>query len=77
MMGKYKSSFSREVVELDLRCEKVILLNITKDWRDSTPNYNEVPRYRFTLVRTDLVAKAVNNKGCRGCAEKGTLLHCW
>ena len=43
MMGKYKSSFSREVVELDLRFEKVILLNITNDWSDSTPNYNEVP----------------------------------
>ena len=43
MMGKYKSSFSREGVELDLLFEKVILLNITNDWTDSTPNYNEVP----------------------------------
>ena len=43
MMGKYKSSWSREVIELHLHFKKVILLHITHDWTDSTPNYNEVP----------------------------------
>ena len=43
IMGKYKSSFRREAIELDLHFKKVILLNITHDWTDSTPNYNEVP----------------------------------
>ena len=41
MMGKYKSSWSREVIELDLHFKRVILLNITHDWTDSTPNYND------------------------------------
>ena len=43
MMGKDKSSWSSEVIELDLHFRKVILLHMTNDWRDSTPNYNEVP----------------------------------
>ena len=43
MMGKYKSSFSREVIGLDLHFKKVILLNITNYWRNSIQNYNEVP----------------------------------
>ena len=43
MMGKYKSSFRREAIELDLHFKKVILLNITNYWRNSNQNYNEVP----------------------------------
>ena len=35
MMGKYKSSWSREVTELHLHFQKVILLHITNDWRGS------------------------------------------
>ena len=43
MMGKDKSSWSSEVIELDLHFRKVILLHITNDWRDSTPNSKEGP----------------------------------
>ena len=43
LMGKYKTSFSREVIELDLHFKKVILLNITNYWRNSNQNYNKVP----------------------------------
>ena len=43
MMGKYKSSWSREVIALHLHFQKVILLHITNDWRDSTPDYKEGP----------------------------------
>ena len=68
MMGKYKSSFRREAIELDLHFKKVILLNITHDWTDSTPN--------FTLVRMVLMEMSVDNKSWRGCGEKGTGLHC-
>ena len=24
-----------------------------------------------------IIKKSINNKCCRGCGEKGTLLHCW
>ena len=34
-------------------------------------------RYQFTLVRMAIIKKSTNNKGWRGCGEKGTLLHCW
>ena len=40
MMGKYKSRWSRMVRELHLHFQTVILLHITNDWRDSTPNAN-------------------------------------
>ena len=34
-------------------------------------------RYPLTLVRMAIIKKSTNNKCCRGCGEKGTLLHCW
>ena len=29
------------------------------------------------MVRMAIIKKSTNNKCCRGCGEKGTLLHCW
>ena len=34
-------------------------------------------RYHFILLRMAIIKKATNNKCCRGCGEKGTLVHCW
>ena len=34
-------------------------------------------RNYFTPVRMAIIKKSTKNKCCRGCGEKGTLLHCW
>ena len=34
-------------------------------------------RYHLTPVRMTTVNKSTDNKCCRGCGIKGTLLHCW
>ena len=34
-------------------------------------------RYHFIWVRMVIIKKSTNNKCCKGCGEKGTLLHCW
>ena len=51
------------------RCSTLL---ITKEMQIRT-----TMRYPLTLVRMAIIKKPTNNKCCRGCEEKGTLLHCW
>ena len=34
-------------------------------------------RYHHTPVRMGFIRESTNNKCCRGCGEKGTVLHSW
>ena len=36
-----------------------------------------IMRYHLTPARMSIIKKSTNSKCQRGCAEKGTLLHCW
>ena len=39
-------------------------------------NFKTTMRYHHRLVRMAIIRKSTNSKCCRGCGEKGRLLHC-
>ena len=51
-----------------------MMLNATHCQRNANQNHNEVPSH---ASQNGCYKKSMNNKCCRGCREKGTLLHCW
>ena len=36
-----------------------------------------IMRYHLLPVRKAILKKNTNNRCCKGCGEKGTLVHCW
>ena len=50
------------------------MLNISNYYRNAHQNYNEVPPHTNQVA---IINKSSNNKSCRGCGEKRTLLHGW
>ena len=53
------------------------MLNIINYWRNVNQNYNEVSPHSKQNGHHQKKKKSTNNKYCRDCVEKGTLLHCW
>ena len=36
-----------------------------------------IMRYQLTRINMTIITKSTNDKGWRGCGEKGNLIHCW
>ena len=75
--GFYNIYRSKKFVKNNTKADKKHMKGCSTSQITREMQIKTTMRYHLTLVRMAIIKMSINSKCCRGCGEKGTLLHCW